>query len=210
MAGDLGCLFQVGVMEHEIDSPPPTGMFCIIVRQQAIIENLEKRIAQLEGRAKSRVSGRMPGLKSKSERKPDRPRSHASLDPTALPGPARRLPSELWWNSVDCGTQLSGGWTQRTREVIDLPQVPVEVTDRLPRPHLPGANGVVRPPRNSTAWCWTGSGRSEPGQPDCRVAKEARLPWRTIQWYLDTVPDCISAWGPSWLPRNGWPAKPRG
>ncbi len=29
----------------------------------------------------------------------------------------------------DCATQLSGGWTQRTREVIDLPQVPVQVTE---------------------------------------------------------------------------------
>ena len=31
----------------------------------------------------------------------------------------------------DCGTQLSGGWTQRTREVIDLPQVPVQVTEHI-------------------------------------------------------------------------------
>ena len=33
----------------------------IIVQQQAVIERLEKRIAQLEGKAKG--SGRMPGLK---------------------------------------------------------------------------------------------------------------------------------------------------
>ena len=31
----------------------------------------------------------------------------------------------------DCGTQLSGGWTQRTREVIELPQVPAEVTEQV-------------------------------------------------------------------------------
>ena len=30
---------------------------------------------------------------------------------------------------ADCGTQLSIGWNQRTREVIDLPQAAVEVTD---------------------------------------------------------------------------------
>ena len=38
----------------------------IIIRQQAIIESLEKRIAQLEGRAKAKGSGRMPGLKPQS------------------------------------------------------------------------------------------------------------------------------------------------
>ena len=30
-----------------------------------------------------------------------------------------------------CGTQLSGGWTQRTREVIDLPPVPAQVTEHV-------------------------------------------------------------------------------
>ena len=34
-------------------------------------------------------------------------------------------------NCPDCGTQLSGGWTHRTREVIDLPQVPAEVTEHV-------------------------------------------------------------------------------
>ena len=38
-----------------------------IIRQQAIIASPEKRVAQTEGRAKSRGSGRMPGLKPKSE-----------------------------------------------------------------------------------------------------------------------------------------------
>ena len=36
----------------------------LIIRQQAIIESLEKRVAQLEGRVKSKGSGRMPGLKT--------------------------------------------------------------------------------------------------------------------------------------------------
>ena len=29
----------------------------------------------------------------------------------------------------DCGTHLNGGWVQRTREVIELPVAPVEVTE---------------------------------------------------------------------------------
>jgi hypothetical protein len=31
----------------------------------------------------------------------------------------------------DCGTHLTGGWVQRTREVIELPVVPVQVTEHV-------------------------------------------------------------------------------
>ena len=31
----------------------------------------------------------------------------------------------------DCGTGLAGGWVQRSREVIDIPLVPVQVTEHL-------------------------------------------------------------------------------
>ena len=34
-------------------------------------------------------------------------------------------------NCPDCGTHRSGGWTQRTREVIDLPAAPVQVTEHI-------------------------------------------------------------------------------
>ena len=49
----------------------------LIIRQQAIIEGLEKRVAQLEGRAKSKGSGRMPGLKPKADGKTDQPQETA-------------------------------------------------------------------------------------------------------------------------------------
>ena len=40
-------------------------------------------------------------------------------------------------NCPDGGTHRSEGWTQRTREVIDLPAAPVQVTE-----HGPGGNGA--------------------------------------------------------------------
>ena len=49
-------------------------LIALIVQQQAIIEGLEKRVAELEGRAKSKGSGRMPGLKPKADGKADQPR----------------------------------------------------------------------------------------------------------------------------------------
>ena len=49
-------------------------LIAIIERQQAIIESLEKRIAQLEGRDKLGGTHRMPGLKPKADRQPAQPK----------------------------------------------------------------------------------------------------------------------------------------
>ena len=74
-------------MDREIDltTADRDVLIGVIVRQQAIIESLEKRIAQLEGRAQALGLGRMPGLKPKADGKPANPRSHASLVATVLP-----------------------------------------------------------------------------------------------------------------------------
>ena len=114
-------------MDQEIDlqTADRDVLIAIIVRQQVIIERLEQRIAQLEGSAKARGSGRMPGLKPKADREPAQPkgprqrRRHGFARSRMTP--TRRVEHAVV-NCPDCGTQLSGGWTQRTREVIDLPQ----------------------------------------------------------------------------------------
>ena len=90
----------------------------IIIRQQAIIDQLEKRVAQLEGRAKSKGSGRMPGLKPKADGKADQPekprkrRSHgfARIRMT----PTQRV-EHVVEQCPDCRTRLSGGSTHHTR-----------------------------------------------------------------------------------------------
>ena len=54
----------------------------------------------------------------------------------------------------DCGTQLSGGWKQRTREVIAVPVVEAEVTEHVymarTLPRVPTPLLFLR--RNWTAW----------------------------------------------------------
>ena len=123
-------------MEHEIDltTADRDVLIDIIMRQQAIIERLEKRVAQLEGRGKSGGSGRMPGLKPRGERKPDqpkkprKPRRHGFA--RARMTPTQRVEQALE-QCPDCGTGLAGGWVQRTREVIELPRVPVQVTEHV-------------------------------------------------------------------------------
>ena len=63
-------------MDREIDlaTADRDVLIAIIVRQQAIVERLEKRIAQLEGPAKPSGPRRMPGLKPKADRKPAQPK----------------------------------------------------------------------------------------------------------------------------------------
>ena len=181
-------------MKHEIDltTADRDVLIDIILRQQAIIERLEKRIAQPEGRAKAKGSGRMPGLKPKADRKPAEPKQPRKPRPHGF-ARTRMTPTQRVEHVVeqcpDCGTQLSGGWTQRTREVIDLPQVPVQVTEHVyitrtcprcqrgctPTAQLEGAAlGQQRLGVNVVSLI-------------AALREEARLPCRTIQWYLDTV-----------------------
>ena len=164
----------------------------IIVQQQTVIERLEKRIAQLEGKAKAKGSGRMPGLKPRGDRKPDQPKKPRKGRPHGFARtrmtPTQRVEHVLE-QCPDCGTQLSGGWTQRTREVIELPEAPVQVTEHVyitrtcPRCRhscTPAAqlDGVVL-------------GQQRLGvnivSLIAALREEARLPLRTIRWYLDTV-----------------------
>ena len=125
-------------MDTEVDltTADRDVLIALIVRQQAIIARLEKRIAQLEGQAKPANSRRMPGLKpnAKADRKPAppkgprKPRPHGFARPRMTP---TRRAEHAMDNCPNCGTQLSGGWTHRTREVIELPQVPAEVTEHV-------------------------------------------------------------------------------
>ena len=102
-------------MDGEIDlrTADRDVLIGIIIRQQAIIDQLEKRVAHLEGRAGSGGSGRMPGLKPKGDRKPDQPKKPRKRRPQgfarARMTPDQQVEHALEW-CPDCGTQLSGGW----------------------------------------------------------------------------------------------------
>ena len=181
-------------MEKDIDlaTADRDVLIGIIVGQQAVIEGLEKRISRLEGQSKSKGPVRMPGLKPKADRKPEQPKKPRQPRRHGF-ARTRMTPNQRMEHVVEqcpgCGTRLSGGWTQRTREVIDLPQVPMKVTEHVyiartcplcqrccvPPPQL---QGVVM-------------GRQRLGvnlvSLIASLREEARMPWRTIQWYLDTV-----------------------
>ena len=89
----------------------------------------------------------------------------------------------------DCGTQLSGGWTQRTREVIELPQVPAEVTEHVYiARNCPACRRRCLPPAELDGVVL---GQQRLGvnllSLIATLREEARLPIAVIQRYLDTV-----------------------
>ena len=181
-------------MEREIDlaTADRDVLIGIIVRQQASIEGLEKRIAQLEGLAKSGGSRGVPGLKPKADRKPAPPQQPRQPRPHGFARvrmtPTQRVEHALE-NCPGCGTQLSGGWTHRTREVIDVPQVPAEVTEHVYIARIcPGCRRRCIPAAQLDGVVL---GKQRLGinliSLIATLREEARLPIGAIQWYLRTV-----------------------
>ena len=101
-------------MEGKVDLSTASrdALIEIITRQQAVIEGLEKRVAQLEGQSKGKNSRRMPGLKPKADGKPDQPRKPRQRRPQGF-ARTRMTPTRRVDHAVSqcpgCGTQLSGG-----------------------------------------------------------------------------------------------------
>ena len=163
-----------------------------VLEQQRVIERLERRIAELEGQAKPDGPPRMPSLKSSSGRQPPaqqqprKQRRHGFARPRMTP--THRV-EHVVENCPDCGTHLSGGWVQRTREVIELPVVPVQVTEHV---FIARTCPVCRRRRAPTAQLdGAALGHQRLGvNLISRIAtlrEEGRLPIRSIQWYLRTV-----------------------
>ena len=163
-----------------------------VLERQRVIERLQRRIAELEGQAKPDGPLRMPGLKPSSGRQPPaqqqprKQRRHGFARPRMTP--THRV-EHVVENCPDCGTHLTGGWVQRTREVIELPVVPVQVTQHV---FIARTCPVCRRRRVPTAQLdGVALGRQRLGvnliSHIATLREEGRLPIRSIQWYLRTV-----------------------
>ena len=163
-----------------------------VLEQQRVIERLQRRIAELEGQSKSGGPPRMPGLKPSSGRQPPaqqqlrKQRRHGFARPRMTP--THRV-EHVMENCPDCGTHLSGGWTQRAREVIELPVVPVQVTEHVYIARTcPACRRRCTPPAVLDGVVL---GQQRLGvnllSLIATLREEGRLPIRSVQWYLDTV-----------------------
>ncbi len=165
----------------------------LIAEQQALVAELQRRLEELESRlgggGRSRgMPGNKPGPhpRSAGDKKPRKRRSQGF-------GRRRMEPTDRVEHAVetcpDCGTHLVGGWVHRTREVIEIPESALRVTEhvviarrcavcrrrRIPKVELGGvAMGRQRLGINLVSVVVT-------------LRERGRLPIRTIQWYLRTV-----------------------
>ena len=149
-------------MDTEVDltTVDRAVLIAIIAELQAVIERLQRRIAELEGQAKPGGPLRMPGLKAKSARKPPaqqeprKQRRHGFARPRMTP--THRV-EHVMENCPDCGAHLSGGWIQRTREVIELPFPRKSPSTSTLLGLARRADGAAHLRRNWAAWSWVSS-----------------------------------------------------
>jgi len=110
-----------------------TQLRSTLTEQEAIIAQLQRRTAELEARLNTRGSPGMPGNKSSSRPRPPRKEGRKRREHSFTR--MRMAPTQRVEHAVevcpDCGTVLSGGWVQRTREVIEVPVVPVQITEHV-------------------------------------------------------------------------------
>ena len=107
---------------RDLNSASRETLLVVIAEQQAVIVELRRRIDELERRVSRGPSAGMPGNKPTSKRresegrKPRKQRAHGFARQRMKP--TRRV-IHAAESCPECGTGLTGGWVQRTREVIE-------------------------------------------------------------------------------------------
>ena len=166
------------------------GLRATVGELQSIIEQLQQRIAYLEARLGGKGSGGPPGnkpanVKAPAAKKPRKPRPRGFARQRMVP--TQRVEHALD-NCPDCGTRLLGGWVRRRREVIEIPILPVTVTEHVYLARQCPLCHQRRVPQAALGGIVVGRQRLGVNLVSLIVTlrEEGRLPVRTIQWYLRT------------------------
>jgi hypothetical protein len=132
-------LWHKRTMEPELDLKQASRetLLAVIAEQQDTVAQMGKRVEGLEARLsgggpEARMPGHTPAARRKKpaeqEKKPRKKRPHGFARPRMEP--TRRV-VHAPESCPECHTTLTGGWVQRTREVIEIPAAPVEVTEHV-------------------------------------------------------------------------------
>ncbi|MDO8673886.1 MAG: transposase, partial [Dehalococcoidia bacterium] len=163
------------------------------VQLRAVTSELQKRVDGLEKRVILRRKDGGPGMPGNKPTSTTTPpvKKDRKKRPQGF-GRKRMKPTEHVDHAVDtcpnCDTHLRGGWVQRTREVLEIPVLPVRVIEHrffarecpkcgkrcVPKADLDGVVGQERVGVNLTSLIVT-------------LREEGRLPFEQIQWYLKTL-----------------------
>ena len=202
-------------MENKVDlrTASREALLAVIARQQAVIDELQRRIAALEGGLKGKgrpgMPGNKPGAKSEpaEKKEPRKPRPHGFSRRRTV---AAHQVEHVLDSCPECGTGLVGGWPQRTREVIDIPVAPVEVTEHVFVTRVCPVCERRRTPKTDLGGGVIGRGRLGANLVSliAGLREEGRLPLRTIQWYLETVHQLRLSVGGITQVLTAWPGKP--
>jgi len=178
-------------IEQDLSTASREALLAIIAEQETTIAQLEQRVATLEASLNSRGSPGMPGNKPGSRqgapRKATRKRRAQGFARMRM-APTQQVEHALEV-CPDCGTQLSGGWVQRSREVIEVPVVAAQVTEHLVIARVCPVCDRRCVPKLSLSGLVVGKQRLGVNLVSLIVTlrEVGRLPMRTIQWYLQTV-----------------------
>ncbi len=166
-------------------------LLAIIAEQKATIAQLQERLSALEARLNTRKSLGMPGNKPPAGR--SSPRKAARKRRPHGFARVRMAPTQRVEHAVevcpDCGTHLVGGWVQRTREVIEIPVVPVQVIEHVVLARNCPVCERRRVPKMALESVVVGQQRLGVNLMSliATLREEGRLPIRIIRWYLKTV-----------------------
>lgn len=164
----------------------------IIAQQQTVITQLQQRVTALEDQLRKKGGGTgMPGTKPTGTRtqQPKEARQPRTEGFARLRMTPTAQVDHVVDTCPDCGVTLQGGWVQRTREVVELPPVPVHVIEhRFLARTCPQCRKrwVARPELGGVV---AGKQRLGVGVVSLvtTLRQVGRLPIGTIQWLLATV-----------------------
>ncbi len=204
-----GELWHTREVDTELDLNAASGetLLEIIAGQRAVIADLQRRIGVLESRPNRRGSSGMPGNQPHSSRQapekkePRKPRRHGFARQRMTP--TRRVEHAVAV-CPDCGTHLNGGWVQRTREVIELPVAPVEVTEHALVARICPVCQRRRLPKEALQGVVLGQQRLGVNLVSLMVTlrEEGRLPIRIIQSGIPQIKPTFLDIAPAGIPPN--------